>query len=635
MSLASRLAWLVFLVGLLGASGTAAIAVFWFTGMSEKDAQAQWSRDIRNFATIIASPLGGYNFANVSDLGRVFIQENKLTDMLEIWHIDGVKVTAIGGDRKNEGAETITLPIMSNEYSSEQVGYLKIRKTSNQHLQKFGSYLSAAVLLIVLTSTVTSILLQRVLKFYLLQPISRLAQEVRGFDLKQPSGFSKMPNAASELRQLSHSFQKMAWRIRTQATTDPVTLLRNRFYLEGVMREAELDLKGSYALLLLDLDHFKSINDNFGHPTGDHLLKRVAKRLTPLLHLGAKFVRMGGDEFAIWFRGYLPEEEILTMRKNVASAFSDPFVLGNGTVVHLQASGGLALYPRDVEHPNDLLKAADLALYQAKARRLSEVSRYTPDLANTAKEWLEIASLLREKLKNDELEFYTQPIVHTRAGSHWGQELLLRLVRSNGQAYNTETVLNVAKQVDLMGAITEKTFDLAIKLLCDNVLQGHLNINLSPEQVLSMTPLQIERYLLSTPLSIRKRLVIELTEQSFLERKEILGSIDRFSQLGYAVALDDFGSGYSSMSCLSRLPLSIVKLDKSLTRRILKSERDRVLLASLVEMSHEMGFQLIAEGIESYEQWVLVRDLGCDLVQGYFLGRPEKIRINRSRVEEA
>ncbi|MGB1239753.1 MAG: EAL domain-containing protein, partial [Pseudomonadales bacterium] len=296
-------------------------------------------------------------------------------------------------------------------------------------------------------------------------------------------------------------------------------------------------------------------------------------------------------------------------------------------ITQARLSGGFASYPEDVESPGDLLTAADLALYKTKELRTANITYYTQDLYEESSEWMAISNLLRHQLNRGTLKFYFQQIVHAGDRSVWGHEMLLRLISEDGKVYNTETVIQVAGQMGLMGIIVEKTIACAIDALQNTIHEGAVTINMSPEQIALLTPDQIAKLMAPVSSTLRQRLVIELTEQSLLDSIDVLSPVTQLHKLGYRIALDDFGSGYSAMSCLSSFPLSIVKLDKSLTQDLLvKSNRE--LLSGITYISEKMGFSVIAEGIETQEQFEMVSDLGCDLAQGYFFGKPQDLNLD-------
>ena len=630
-NLASRVAWLSLCLSLLGAFFSILIATFWLSNLEMTAKHDQLATDIEKFSAINVSSLSQYDFARLEDLGEVFAQENKLIKDLEIWHFEGLRMMQYGdsipANNIKDGQKNIRV---HNVLSADQqlvLGTLRYRLVDLSGVGLSSTYWIATALMIIISCMMTALMMQRLLKNYLVKPLTELTIHVQNFSLNEPQ-IEPFVGGARELRQLYTSFKNMENRVVNQATTDPVTGLRNRIYLESCIKQAQACDQHSCAVLLLDLDHFKRINDNYGHPTGDLLLNSIAKKLSELLEPGTELIRMGGDEFAIWFHCDSASDVAEIIELKILGAMQQPFSLENGRYTTVRLSGGFAHYPLDVCSPKNLLKAADLALYKTKEMRTGNVTYYTQNLSVESNEWLEIADLLHIQLADNSLLFYFQKIVHASSQMLWGYEMLLRLIAPSGKIYNTETVMQVAGQLGLNESIVERTIDFAVDALNNKIRCASLTINMSPEQMVLLTPLKISLLFASIPLSLRQRIIIELTEQSLLDKRDVLTPITQLHTLGYKIALDDFGSGYSAMSCLSSFPLSIVKIDKSLTQDLLQL-KNRKLLSSITYISKNMGFTVIAEGIESNAQYQEISSLGCDLVQGYLFGKPSNLDYDR------
>jgi diguanylate cyclase (GGDEF)-like protein len=623
-NLASRVAWLSLSLSSLGAFLSILIATFWLSNLEISAKHEQLALDVDKFSALIQSSLVQYDFARLDDVGSVFTQENKLIKDLEIWHFDGLKMMHSGEPIQPMGGTQGSIKVYEHQISSSDgkntLGTLRYTLVDFDHIGLSSTYWIATAIMIGISTLLTALIVQRLLKSYLVRPLTELTEHVQSFSIYKPQ-LDQFNGGARELKQLYSSFKFMADRVVNQATTDPITGLRNRIYLESCIEQASSAPDRSCAVLLLDLDHFKRINDNYGHPTGDFLLNAIAHRLSDLMQENIELVRMGGDEFAIWFHDSEGGVFAKKMEMQILKAMQQPFLLDNGRSTTVRLSGGFAAYPSNVSTPQNLLKAADLALYRTKELRSGDVTYYTENLSTESSEWLEMADLLRAQIESDSLTFYYQKINYPKDQAIWGYELLLRLISSTGRVYDTEAVMQVVASLGLNEQLLDKSIELVINTLSCNPGISALSVNMSPEQIVLLTPQKIENQLASISDDIRKRIVVEVTENSLLDYRDVLTPIKKLHQLGFRIALDDFGSGYSALNCLNSFPLSIVKLDKSLTGNVRK-EKNRKLLSNITIISKSMGYDVIAEGIETDEQYYEVKRLGCDLMQGFKFGMP-------------
>ena len=414
-----------------------------------------------------------------------------------------------------------------------------------------------------------------------------------------------------------------------QATTDELTGLANRtlWYdrvnqaLSGSRREEGREV----VLMLLDLDHFKMINDELGHLVGDDVLRQVAQRLRAALRDSDTLARLGGDEFAILMPA-VPSGERAGERvaAKVLGCFEHPFRCGDRELF-LNASVGIAVYPEHGEDVEELLSHADVAMYRAK-RSDGHYSFYAPDGQAGDARQLRFSGQLRHALDRNEFELHYQPKVGMQDKQVCGVEALLRWQHPHQGLVKPQHFLPIAEQIGLMTPITSWVLVTALrqcKQWRDVGIRMPVSVNVSARAF--QNPRLVERiqWALEQAGVDGDCLEIEITEDT------LMADIDRGAQvlaqlnaLGVAVAVDDFGTGYSSLSYLRRLPINTLKIDKSFLAEMAHSSNDAMIVRSIIDLGHNLGFRVVAEGVEDERAWDLLSQLGCDAVQGYHISRP-------------
>lgn len=426
-------------------------------------------------------------------------------------------------------------------------------------------------------------------------------------------------------------------RIEQLAFYDQLTDLPNRELLRERLEKATHSSAQSQqygALLHIDMDEFKTINDTRGHEVGDRILARIAVKLTRCVQRRDTVARIGGDEFCLILENIgesdtqaLQQAEQIT--ESVFKAVNAPLVVGE--VEHfMTASIGITLFQGDLETVDDLLKQAELAMYQAKSESRNARRFYSPGMQARVLEYVAIASDMRQGLTRREFVPYFQPQVDA-GGRTCGYELLLRWQHSHRGLILPGEFIPVAEENGLINALGEAVLGMACDTLCDwsndeLSQQMSLAVNISAQQLhqsdfVELVKRQIERKGIRADL-----LKLELTESTLLDNIE--DSVDKMTQLkaiGVRFSLDDFGTGYSSLSYLKRLPLDQLKIDKSFVRDLMTDSYDADIARTIVSLANGLGIEVIAEGVETREQRDRLASYGCQLYQGYFYGRPMPI----------
>jgi len=377
-----------------------------------------------------------------------------------------------------------------------------------------------------------------------------------------------------------------------------------------------------YALLFLDLDRFKIINDTLGHRIGDLLLQATAKRLRGALQATDVLARLGGDEFAVITRNIRSRSALDDIANRLIKVIREPFELG-GFSVRTTISVGIAVGPADGNNADDLVVAADLALYAAKERNRDGYQFYELSMSRELTDRRQIEIDLREAIERNELELYYQPIVSLHDDSIKGFEALARWNHRTKGLVSPSDFIPVAEDTGMMPWLGE----WALAEACSKIAQlpDHVNlaVNLSPVQFAAPDLVEaVQRALVASGLPPH-RLELEITERLLLENSErTLSMLRRLRQLGVCIALDDFGTGYSALSYLRKFPLDKIKIDRSFVTDIATRSDQVVIIQAVLSIANALGMTVTAEGVETAVQKDFLKALGCDSAQGYLFGKP-------------
>ncbi len=417
--------------------------------------------------------------------------------------------------------------------------------------------------------------------------------------------------------------------LRLQSQRDPLTGLFNRaVLLERLTRQmARAKSSGRQsALLLLDLDGFKDINDTRGHEFGDRLLVAVAQRLKGALRATDTIVRLGGDEFAAILPKLSDDAALERLVSRVTTALRELLVF-EGVAVQPSTSIGISVFPRDARDPRELLKCADVALYHAKAQGRDRHAYFDASLRRDAEKKKVMASRLARALDGDGLHIALQPQFDITSGRHCGFEALARWT-DRGVEINPADFIPVAEETGLIvrlgRLVMEKAVREAARLLKAGFDPGTIAVNVAAGQLkLEDFPDQVSQCLAAHGLP-PGRLEIELTENVLLDRSgdRVARSLERLHELGVQISLDDFGTGHASLAHLKRFPVDRLKIDKSFVWGIGQSVQDEIIVRTVVGLAHNLGMKVVAEGIDSPCQLDFLREIGCDIGQGYLNSRP-------------
>lgn len=417
-------------------------------------------------------------------------------------------------------------------------------------------------------------------------------------------------------------------RIIRQAYYDELTGLPNRSLLSDRLDLAIVtaDRDGQMiALLFVDLDRFKFVNDSLGHECGDDLLKQVARRLNDCVRETDTVARFGGDEFVILLHNVKSDADANHVAAKLIERLSEPFLLAGREVI-IGASIGIAMHPGDADTAETLIRNADLAMYKAKQSGRNQAHFFTAAMQEHANQLMTLEQDLRHALEREQLEVYYQPIVQSRSGRVMGVEALLRWHHPERGMVAPDHFIALAEETGLIGPIGEWVLDTACAQLqrwSDAGQSLYLSVNISERQRdLGLEARGVEKILRRYRLD-PGRLVLEITEGLLLQHSgETIGWLNGFKQLGIHLAIDDFGTGYSSLSYLKRFPVDTLKIDREFVRDLNTDRYADSLVSAIISMAASLELLLIAEGVETNAQRTTLVRQGCQFMQGYLFSRP-------------
>lgn len=428
----------------------------------------------------------------------------------------------------------------------------------------------------------------------------------------------------SDISLVKHSQQ----RIEYLATHDELTGLPNRMLymdrLDIAIKKAERT-SSKIAVLFVDIDNFKLINDTMGHDVGDILIKQVADLLKVCTRAGDTVSRFGGDEFTVILEASGPEE-IVAGAQRIVDTLSQPHML-QGKQVFTTASIGISLYPDDANDGQTLLKNADIAMYRAKERGKNSFQFFTGELKATSHERMYLINELRQALSNQAFHLVYQPQVNMETGRLTGMEALLRWDHTERGLIPPDKFIPLAEEVGLIGAIGEWVLNAVCRQIVAWRAAGlnppRVAINLSPHQFRKAHVPSLIKRTLAAHLIEPSSLAVELTEHALVDDTDyVLQMLSELKCLGVHLAVDDFGTGYSSLSYLKRYPINEIKIDRSFVDGIADDANDRAIARAIIAMADVMGMQVVAEGVETFKQMEALMENGCLVGQGYLFARP-------------
>jgi diguanylate cyclase (GGDEF)-like protein len=417
--------------------------------------------------------------------------------------------------------------------------------------------------------------------------------------------------------------------MRHQAYHDPLTHLPNRLlfheHVGAALARAEREAE-TVGVLVIDLDDFKVVNDTLGHDVGDQLLVMVGQRLIGAVRAGDIVARQGGDEFMILTPHLVPPETAHTVAERVLSSLRDPFRL-DGRDLHVTASVGIALFPADGVDPSTLYRNADMAMYHAKHTDRGSWQLHDSEMNDRTSDLLELKAELAAALEKEELELHYQPIVEAVSGRIAALEALVRWNHPTRGFLAPSRFLPMAEETGLIVQLGDWVFRRVCRQQVEwraaGLLPVRLAVNLSARQLFVPELVESLRAILTETGACAGEIEIEVTESVAIRNARVAQDVLlRLKQLGFSIALDDFGTGYSALVYLRQFPFDRLKIDRAFLHDLDESAGNRSIVSAIVALAHSLGLEVVAEGVEEPRHVDLLRNFGCDLLQGYGLARP-------------
>ncbi|MDX1722521.1 MAG: EAL domain-containing protein [Pseudomonas sp.] len=413
------------------------------------------------------------------------------------------------------------------------------------------------------------------------------------------------------------------------ASHDVLTGLPNRSLLEDRLNQGcqiSRRYKRSLAVMFIDLDGFKPINDSMGHSAGDLILVEVARRMNQQVRPGDTVARLGGDEFIVILPDLAREEDVLLVTERIMESIARPYTIG-GVDLHITASIGITLSDGSIEQPMQLIQQADLAMYKAKQQGRNNYQWYTEDLNQKVSERVTLRNELQKAIDTEAFELYYQPQINSRTGRVIGYEALLRWQHAEKGFISPAQFVPIAEDTGQIIPLSEwvlKTACRDARLLLDQGFDGAvMAVNISPVQFQRANFVEFVRSSLIQAQLPAELLELEITETVLLANAErAIFTLHALKDLGVRIAIDDFGTGFSSLNYLKRLPIDKVKIDRSFIQDVISDRNDAAITQGIISMAHHLKLKVIAEGVETEAQIAFLKKSHCDEFQGYYFAKP-------------
>ncbi len=439
----------------------------------------------------------------------------------------------------------------------------------------------------------------------------------------------RVEERTQELKLVNDRLMKAQTELTWLAHFDSLTNLPNRNLMQSRLEKATQAAERSgklLAVMLLDLDRFKHINDTLGHDKGDQLLNKVAERMQMVMRPKDTIARWGGDEFTIIMNEIESPDDCVSFAEQLIHCFKTPFDI-EGASFFTTISIGISVFPQDANDPVSLIKCADSAMYHAKDTGKNTFQFFSSTLNERAARYLELESQLRTALDKQQFELFYQPQVDTHTGKIWGVEALIRWFTESDGMIPPDQFIPVAEETGLIVPIGAWVMQSACQQACrwleQDIMPSRIAINVSGRQFQDPGFEQMVLNILDETGLPPHYLELEITESVLMrDRDHIISVLRSLKEFGISVSIDDFGTGYSSLSYLRRFPLDCLKVDRSFVKDIATDPMDADIARSVVALARSLNLGVIAEGVETDPQLAFLRGVGCNIMQGYLFSKP-------------
>jgi diguanylate cyclase (GGDEF)-like protein len=499
------------------------------------------------------------------------------------------------------------------------------------------------IVLIIIFAFALTYKLRKIFRESILQPISQL-DAITSEIINTKNMLHDIPSFNDdEIGDLANNFRHMISELNTyhaqlnkqknvlsfQATHDALTDLPNRVLFNDRLNQSIYKAKRQdekFALLFIDLDQFKEVNDTFGHGYGDKLLQKVAKRLQSVIREEDTLARLGGDEFTIIMSNFHGDFSPSILAQKILDILQLPIVM-NEDQSHISCSIGISIYPDDATEASELIKHADIAMYRSKLSGRNNYHFYTSEMTEKIYKRVTMQSEIRRALENKEFLVYYQPQYNTQTNSIVGVEALVRWPDSSGGMISPANFIPLAAELGMVVAINHQVMFMAMrhtKQWHDQGLNpGKTSININVIQTEDKSFIDLLKGMLSRSGCKPEWITLELTEGEIMRNPDIsIPILQQVSAMGIEIALDDFGTGYSSLAYLKRLSIHKIKIDKTFIDELPHNPDDVAIVQAIIAITQSLKLDVIAEGVETLEQKEFLVEAGCPDIQGYLYGHP-------------
>ncbi len=472
---------------------------------------------------------------------------------------------------------------------------------------------------------------------------SALQQLTTELELRVVERTKDLTNALEKLQKAQEQLLIREQRLIHTAFHDALTKLPNRLYfIEHLMRAVDegrlLDSGNFYAVIYIDLERFKLVNDTFGNLIGDHLLKSVAQRAKNCLSSENLIARFGGDEFIILLNPIFDVSALDIFIKQIQAELRRPFLI-EGYEIITDCNVGITLSSIGYQRAEDVIADVDTAMYHAKSKGKGCYEFFKPSMKTQAKERLQIESDIHWALKHQKFMLYYQPIIDLFTNEINGFEALVRLKNSDNEIISPTKFIPIAEETGLIKEVGWWIFEEAFRQIqiWQRIYDSNLVVTINISAIQLRQTGMVERLIaLANHYKLTKTLVkLEITESCLIDPKsQELKILKQIKSAGIDLCIDDFGTGYSSLSCLHEFPINTIKIDRSFVNRIGKITGDTEIVQTIITLAHRLGMDVVAEGIETIAQLQLLKNLGCELGQGYLFAKPMPAELATKFVED-
>lgn len=573
--------------------------------------------------------------------------------------VDGEAIVAVFSSIKNKTIIFSELMTISTPLMIDGVDYGRLEIKADYSLIEKSLFFFSSTLLIILTFILLlSYMLALFLRKSLIKPlidlteVANLVTKTNNYNVRtQVSSSDEVGNLANcfnlmleTIEQRDHSLEITVEqrtkalkdaniKLSEQANSDSLTGLPNRRYILEKLSDLIDDTPDAhFAIIALDLDGFKEINDSLGHDYGDLLLNSVSRRINNLLPEGALLARLGGDEFIVLVETFVNKSHIESIATQIKEAIRESFVI-KSKHVYVSASIGITLFPEDGLTVETIFKYADLAMYKSKEMGRNCYHFFDPSMLEVLVKKRELIEDLRIGIEQEQFELYYQPIIELTIGKVCKAEALIRWNHPTRGMVSPLDFIPVAEETGLIKQLGQWVAKTAADDLAEIILLGdenfQISINVSPVQFKGSEQWMLEWFDYMDELGLKRdAIIVEITENLLMESEEnIRAKLTKLKQHGISIAIDDFGVGYSSLSYLQKMDVDILKIDKSFIDDLAQEKNSRDLCRTMIIMARHLNIQVIAEGIETPEQNEILTDFGCELGQGYLFSKPLPFEI--------